>query len=86
MWPWRRKRTALTCQQVVALVTDYLDGSLPANVRRQFEEHLDACLACPEYVEQIRVIALLAARPDPAAPAAPTQAEATELFRTLRGE
>ena len=46
----------LSCQEVVELVTDYLEGALsPADLRR-FEDHLDACPHCREYLEQLRVV------------------------------
>jgi anti-sigma factor RsiW len=45
---------ALTCQQVVELVTDYLEGSLGWRDRRRFEKHLRACDECSRYIEQMR--------------------------------
>jgi anti-sigma factor RsiW len=44
----------LTCQEVVELVTDYLDGTLPDELRRRFEKHLSGCDGCTHYLEQIR--------------------------------
>jgi anti-sigma factor RsiW len=45
---------AVTCQELVELVTDYLEGSLaPADLRR-FEEHIAACDGCLEYLAQLR--------------------------------
>jgi predicted anti-sigma-YlaC factor YlaD len=45
---------AMTCQQVVELVTDYLEGSLGWRDRRRFEKHLQLCDACTRYIEQMR--------------------------------
>ncbi len=45
---------ALNCQQVVELVTDYLEGSLGWRDRRRFEKHLQACVACGRYLDQMR--------------------------------
>jgi predicted anti-sigma-YlaC factor YlaD len=45
----------LTCQEVVELVTDYLEGALGPEERALFEEHLELCDGCKWYVEQIRV-------------------------------
>ena len=45
----------LTCQELVELVTDYLEGALPVHDRERFEAHLLNCDACPIYLEQIRV-------------------------------
>lgn len=46
--------TALTCKQFVELVTDYLEGALPAADRERFEHHVAACDSCPVYIEQIQ--------------------------------
>jgi anti-sigma factor RsiW len=49
----------LTCQELVELVTEYLEGRLPETDRRRFDEHLAACAACTTYVAQFeRVIEL----------------------------
>jgi predicted anti-sigma-YlaC factor YlaD len=45
---------ALTCQQVVELVTDYLEGSLGWRDRRRFDKHLQACEGCSRYLDQMR--------------------------------
>ncbi len=45
----------LTCQELVELVTDYLEGTLPKHDRERFEAHLLDCDECPIYLEQIRV-------------------------------
>jgi anti-sigma factor RsiW len=44
----------LSCQELVELVTDYLEGVLPADERLRFEEHIRPCHGCREYVEQMR--------------------------------
>jgi hypothetical protein len=44
----------LVCQDVVEVVTDYLDGALPADRSDDFESHLAECDGCTEYVGQIR--------------------------------
>ena len=44
----------LSCQELVELVTDYLEGSLPEGERRRFDEHVDGCEGCRRYVEQMR--------------------------------
>ena len=46
--------TDLTCRELVELVTDYLENSLPAHERARFDAHLDECEACRTYVDQIR--------------------------------
>ena len=75
---------ALTCQQVVELVTDYLEGSLGWRDRRRFEKHLRACDACSRYIEQMReTLDLLGAVP---LDTLSTEAQSTLLdaFRELK--
>jgi anti-sigma factor RsiW len=45
----------LSCQELVELVTDYLEGVLPAAERARFDAHLAICKGCRRYVEQMRV-------------------------------
>ena len=45
----------LTCQQVVELVTAYLEDALLPDTRKQLEEHVAACSGCTNYVEQVRL-------------------------------
>ncbi|MDQ3412638.1 MAG: zf-HC2 domain-containing protein [Chloroflexota bacterium] len=45
----------LTCRELVELVTDYLEGTLPAADRQRFEAHLLNCDECPIYVDQMRL-------------------------------
>jgi anti-sigma factor RsiW len=44
----------LSCQEVVELVTDYLDGALSGDDAALFEQHLNFCEGCVWYVDQIR--------------------------------
>jgi anti-sigma factor (TIGR02949 family) len=44
----------VSCQEVVELVTDYLERALPADDAALFEQHLNFCDGCVWYVDQIR--------------------------------
>jgi anti-sigma factor RsiW len=44
----------MPCQELVEVVSDYLEGVLPVTDRRRFEAHLAECDACVEYVSQMR--------------------------------
>ena len=44
----------LTCQQVVELVTAYLDDGLSPEDRERFEQHLVSCSGCRNYLKQMR--------------------------------
>jgi anti-sigma factor RsiW len=52
----------LSCQEIVELVTDYLEDALPAGERARFEHHLTRCRGCTNYVEQIRTTISLTGR------------------------
>jgi Putative zinc-finger len=45
---------ALACQELVELVTDYLEGTLGWRDRRRFKKHLTLCDGCQRYVDQMR--------------------------------
>ncbi|HLM85121.1 MAG TPA: zf-HC2 domain-containing protein [Solirubrobacteraceae bacterium] len=47
-------RGELVCQEMVELVTDYLEGALSRSQRRRFEAHLADCEHCTEYLQQMR--------------------------------
>jgi anti-sigma factor RsiW len=44
----------MSCQELVELVTDYLEDAMSSEERRAFEEHLAICPGCVNYVEQMR--------------------------------
>ena len=50
----RRTPRPVACIEFVELVTDYLEGVLPARERRAFEHHLKLCDGCVSYLEQMR--------------------------------
>ncbi len=52
----------LTCQELVELVTDYLEGKLARDDRTRFEMHLCYCDGCHTYLQQIRAVKQAAAR------------------------
>lgn len=49
-----QQQEALTCQEVVELVTDYLEHALLPRTRALFETHLAECDGCTTYTEQIQ--------------------------------
>ena len=44
----------MSCQELVELVTDYLENALSNSRKLKFEEHLKECDGCLTYVEQMR--------------------------------
>jgi anti-sigma factor RsiW len=47
-------KMALTCHEVVELITGYLEDTLPAAERARVEEHLSGCEGCTRYLAQMR--------------------------------
>lgn len=43
-----------TCQDIVELVTAYLDDAMDLHTRQRFEQHVSTCPGCSEYLDQIR--------------------------------
>jgi anti-sigma factor RsiW len=43
----------LSCQELVELVTDYLEGALPSELHERFERHIAHCSGCQTYLEQM---------------------------------
>ena len=75
----------LACQEVVELVTDYLEDALLPEKRAQLEEHLAGCDGCTNYIEQVRLtIGLLRGlAQEPVFPE--TQEELLQVFRQWKG-
>lgn len=76
----------LTCKEMVELVTDYIEGALPSDLRARFDRHLTACDPCVVYVEQMRqTIAALGTLPEESI--SPNALDTlTEHFRRWRSE
>jgi predicted anti-sigma-YlaC factor YlaD len=45
----------MVCQELVELVTSYLDEALSLEDRHRFEEHLEECGYCRRYMEQFQI-------------------------------
>jgi anti-sigma factor RsiW len=79
-------RGELVCQEMVELITDYLEGALTRSQRKRFEAHLAGCEHCTEYLRQMRVTIRLTGRlrAEDLTPA--MREEFTELYRSWRAE
>jgi anti-sigma factor RsiW len=52
--------TGPPCRDVVHLITAYLDGALPPDVRADVDDHLDDCAGCHTAIAQWRTVIALA--------------------------
>ena len=82
----RSRQPELVCQQVVELVTDYLEGALSDTDRQRFERHLAGCPHCTEYLAQMRETIRLTGRVEPEDLTPQQQDEFVELYRRWRSE
>ena len=80
------RRRPLTCQQMVELVTEYLDGAMEPRRRARFEEHLAGCGGCTAYLAQFRTTVALVGRLDVDDVPAPVMGELLSAFRTWADE
>ncbi len=78
------RKTPLVCQEVVELVTAYLEGSLPRGERRRFERHLTDCPHCTAYLAQMRATIRLTGRLEPEDLTAEMREDFGELYRRWR--
>jgi anti-sigma factor RsiW len=84
-WPLRRS-PELVCQQVVELVTDYLEGTLSRADRERIERHLAVCEHCSEYLAQLRETIRLSGQLTPEDITTEMRADLTDLYRRWRAE
>ena len=80
------RRKDLVCQQVVELVTDYLEGTLSRRERRRFESHLRACPNCTAYLQQIKTTVQLTGTIEWDELTPEAQADLADLYRRWRSE
>lgn len=74
----------MACQEMVELVTSYLEDTLSADDRRRIEAHLAGCSGCRAYLEQMRItLRLLGALSTEDIPTA-VQQDLLAVFRGLR--
>jgi predicted anti-sigma-YlaC factor YlaD len=48
------EREYLTCREMVELVNEYIEGTMPLRLRAIFEAHLSVCPGCTAYLDQMR--------------------------------
>lgn len=73
---------ALSCQELVELVSDYFDGKLSRRDRKRFEAHIAGCDACTAYLDQMRTLVRLSGTLSAEAVAPEAMDELLHAFRS----
>ena len=76
--------TDMTCQELVELISEYLDGTLEASERSRFDAHLRTCSGCEAYIEQMRMTIRLLGKLTEESISAEAQRELLATFRTWK--
>jgi predicted anti-sigma-YlaC factor YlaD len=77
----RRAITELSCQEIVELVTEFLEGTMDSPLQAAFDAHLAKCDGCTEYVDQIEATIRIAGTIEPEALSPQFQAGLLAAFR-----
>ena len=80
----RRQKRMLTCQEMVELVSDYLEGRLDDAARARFEAHVAESDACTLYIEQMRQTIVALGRIPPETVSREAEEELLAAFRSWR--
>jgi anti-sigma factor RsiW len=74
----------MTCRELMEVITDYIEGTLPERDRRRLEQHLGDCPYCVNYLAQMReTIQALSELPEESIPPQARE-ELLETFRAWR--
>lgn len=77
--------SALSCKELVELVTEFLEGTLPPSERTRFEMHIAACSGCGAYLRQMRDTLRVAGRLSEESLPEPAREDLLRVFRGWRG-
>ena len=75
----------LSCQELVELVTDYLEGALPRELRERFDAHIAHCRGCQTYLAQMRATIRATGELTPESLSAEAERTLLDAFRGWRG-
>jgi anti-sigma factor RsiW len=75
---------SLSCQELVELVTDYLEGALEPGELARFEGHIARCGGCTTYLEQFRQVIRITGTLQPEDLSRKAEEELLALFRSWR--
>ena len=76
----------LSCQELVELVTEYLEDALDPAERTRFEAHLRDCAGCQTYLEQMRHTIRASGRLNEESLEPAVREQLLEVFRNFKKE
>jgi anti-sigma factor RsiW len=71
----------MPCQELVELVTDYLEGALGRDEALRLRQHLEVCTSCDMYIEHVRTTIRATANLPPETPSAAIEDQLTQVYR-----
>lgn len=74
----------LSCQEVVELVTEYLENALLPEMRKQLEEHVAGCPGCEHYFKQVQITVSMLRRLSQETTSPATRQELMKIFQQWR--
>jgi predicted anti-sigma-YlaC factor YlaD len=74
----------ISCQELVELVTEYLEGALSPEDHARFEEHASNCRGCKAYLSQMRETIRLVGRLEREHVSPEAERELREAFHSWR--
>jgi RNA polymerase sigma-70 factor (ECF subfamily) len=69
------------CESIFEMLSEYLDGELPASTCKQLEEHIRGCEPCIEFLDSLRKSVRLGRQYTPEAPVPPMPPEVKQSLR-----
>jgi len=72
---------ALSCQELVELVTDYLEDALDVATRAAFDRHIAGCTDCTRYLGQLELVVRATGRLTPSDLTPQAEAALLQAFR-----
>ena len=74
----------MSCKELVEVITEYLEGTLPAEDRARFGRHLAGCDGCQAYLDQMRQTIGALGRLPPESLSPEAKSKLLEAFRGWR--
>ena len=74
----------VTCQEIVEIVNDFVEGALDPDEREAVELHLNLCDGCSDYLQQLRVAIALTGELPADALSPEVEDELCSAFRSFR--